>query len=137
MATLTFSEAFRKYDAKLANPMWAFSAKAPDGSIVMSCWSHKLSRPAKGVMRYPDRLTRWRANTPGKNLLIAHLTEAHASALPVRLVIATSSDPAAVDAGEDASKGVNTFDVRQDLVGRVTLFDGDNYVIDFSRASAA
>jgi hypothetical protein len=137
MSTLTFSEAFAKYDAKLANPMWAFSAKATDGSIVLSCWSHKFNSPAKGVMRYADRLSRWRVNTPGKNLLISHISEAYASGLPVRLIIATTRDPAVVDAGDDASKIAKTFHVREDLVGRVTSFDGDNYVIDFSRSNAA
>jgi len=137
MSTITFSEAFAKYDSKLANPMWAFSAKAADGSIVLSCWSHKFSYPAKGVMRYADRLSRWRVNAAGKNLLISHITEAHFSALPVRLIIATTTDPAVVDAGEDASKITKTFHVRDDLVGRVTHFDGDNYVIDFGRSSAA
>jgi len=137
MCGLTFSDAFAKYGAKLANPMWAFSAKAPDGSIVLSCWSHKFTSPGKGLMRYADRLSRWRVNTPGKNLLISHISEAHASRLPVRLIIATTSDPAVVDAGEDASKIAKTFHVREDLVGHVTTFDGDNYVIDVSRSTAA
>lgn len=137
MPNLTYSDAFAAYGAKLANRMWAYSAKAADGSLVLSCWSHKFSYPVKGTMRYADRLSRWRINAPGKRLLIEHLTEAHEARLPVRLVIATTTRPDVVDAGDDASTIPKTFHVREDLVGRVTRFDGDEYELDFARAGAA
>jgi hypothetical protein len=39
-----------------------------------------------------------------------------------------------VDSGADASKIKKTFHVRPDLVGRVSSFDGDNFIVEFRRA---
>jgi hypothetical protein len=126
MSDLTFTAAFAKYGAKLPNRMWAVSAIATDGSLVISCWQHLFDRnPAPGVMRYSDRLSRWKGNTAGNNLLRAHLTQARDEKLPIRLVIASTRDTAAVDAGEDASKLDNVFHVREDFVGQLVSFDDD------------
>lgn len=54
---LTYTAAFRAFGAKLVNPMWAYSAIAEDGALVLSCWSHKL-KLANGVLTYTDRLSR-------------------------------------------------------------------------------
>jgi hypothetical protein len=135
---MNYSEAFAAYGAKLANPMWAFSAKALDGSILFSCWSHKFGRPHNGVVRYTDRLSRWsRINTAGKNLFVAHLSEAYDQRLTIRLIIAKTTAPEVVDSGEDASAIPKTFHVRPDLVGRVAEFDGDGYTFEFRRSTAA
>jgi hypothetical protein len=40
MGELGLQQAFGRYKATLENPMWAVSALAPDGSLVMSCWTH-------------------------------------------------------------------------------------------------
>lgn len=130
MATLRFTEAFRVFGAKLANPMWAYSAIADDGALVISCWSHKLKLKDR-VLAYTDHLSRWKANTPGKSLLIEHLTKAREEGLCVRLIIATTDQPEVVDRGEDASAIKKTFHVREDVVGKVTLFDGDNFLLEF------
>jgi hypothetical protein len=50
MAALGFVEAFSKYGATLANPMWAVSAIAEDGSLVISCWGHYFRSGGKGVL---------------------------------------------------------------------------------------
>jgi putative restriction endonuclease len=130
--TLTYTEAFRAFGAKLVNPMWAYSALADDGAIVLSCWSHKL-KLRDGVLRYEDRLSRWEPNTPGKNLLIQHLTKARDEALPVRLVVATTDQPDVVDRGEPADKIKKTFHIKPEVEGRVVLFDGDNFRLEFRR----
>jgi putative restriction endonuclease len=104
MPRLTFTAAFAKYGAKLPNRMWAVSAIAPDGSLVISCWQHLFSSPEKGVLRYTDRLSRWKGNAAGNNLLHAHLTKAQEEGLPVRLVIVSTTNTDAVEAGEDASQ---------------------------------
>jgi hypothetical protein len=75
MTTLTYTEAFRTFGAKLVNPMWAYSAVAEDGAMVLSCWSHKL-KLHDGVLSYQDRLSRWEPNTPGKNLLVQRFSKA-------------------------------------------------------------
>jgi hypothetical protein len=45
MPALSFTQCFAKYGAKLTNPMWAVSAQAADGSIVIGCWANHFRRP--------------------------------------------------------------------------------------------
>jgi hypothetical protein len=85
-------------------------------------------------MRYVDSLSRWNESSKaGNNLLRGHLEVAVAGNLDVRLVIARTSDEAAVNRGEDVSKLANTFAIRDDLVGKVAEFDGDNFIIEFRK----
>jgi hypothetical protein len=85
-------------------------------------------------MRYVDSLSRWKGhNAPGNRLLREHLELAYSTGTSVRLVIARTNDEAAVTAGGDASKLENAFGIREDLMGRVTSFDGDNFVIEFRK----
>lgn len=127
-----YSECFAAYGAKLPNAQWAVSALAPDGALVVSCWSHLFHR-AGDMLAYRDRLSRWQGNAAGNRLLHRHLEDALRDSLPVRVVIATAPDPGRVDAGESASSTANRFHVRTDLVGRVVAFDGDSFQIDFRR----
>lgn len=120
-------KAFASYGAKLVNRMWAVSAPIED-AMVLSLWAHKFKRG----MVYVDSLSRWSGR--GNALFRQHLTQAYADALPIRLVIATCSDPAAVDRGEDASKSRNTFAIRPELVGKIEHFDGDEFRIRFTSA---
>ncbi len=136
MYDMSFTEAFAKYGASLANPQWAFSAIAQDGSLVISCWQHKFTRPEQGMLRYTDCLSRWkRLSTSGKKLFIEHLRKAHDEKLAVRLVIVSTEDTAKVDSGEDASRLRKSFHIREDFVGQVVSFDGDAYVIDFKKSA--
>ncbi len=57
---------------------------------------------------------------------------AYATNQPVRVVIARTNDENAIRRGDDASKLKNQFHVREDWVGKVTLWDGDNFEIEFS-----
>ena len=133
---MNFTTAFARYRAKLTNANWAVSAIAADGSVVVSCWSHYFKPAKNGVLSYVDSLSRWNgSNVSGNNLLRTHLEQAVAGNLDVPLVLARTSDEAAVDRGEDASKLSNTFGIRDDLVGTVTQFDGDNFVIEFRKAA--
>jgi len=50
-------------------------------------------------------------------------------------VIATPTDGQVVHQGLDASGMKKAFHVRPDLIGTVAQFDGDEFVIDFSRNS--
>ena len=133
MAALSFTEAFKAFGAKLANPQWAYSAIANDGSLVISCWSHKLKLKDR-VLTYTDRLSRWKLNSPGKNLLTEHLTKGRYQALPVRLVVVTTNQPDVVDRGEEASSIQKTFHVKPEVIGAISLFDGDNFIIEFRQA---
>ena len=131
MANLGFVEAFSNFGAKLDNPMWAVSAIAKDGSLVLSCWAHYFKSGGKGVLLYFDSLGRWNGNELGNNLLKAHISKAFSECLLVRMVVATATDTNAIDYGHDASKVKKTFHVRNDVVGKVIKFDGDNFVIEF------
>lgn len=136
MSGLGIVAAFRRYGAVQANPQWAVTAVAGDGSLVVSCWRHLFSRPSKEVMRYEDRLSRWGHNTRGTNLARRHFEQALEEGLRVRLVIGTSSDQKAIDEGGSGSESSKTYHVREDLVGRVVEFDGDRFAIDFRRAGS-
>ena len=130
MANLNMTTAFNRYGAKLANAQWAVSAISESGELVVSCWKHHLS-PEDGKLVYTDRLSRWAGNKRGNNLLRGHLKAAIKDEASVRLVIAKSDDPATIDSGESASETQNSFGVRQDLVGRVSAFDGDEFILEF------
>lgn len=134
MSKLTFSECFAKYGATLANPMWAVSSQAEDGSIVISCWSNYFSHPDKQTLRYTDKLSRWEGNALGNNLLRQHLLLAQRDSLLIRLVVATAQNTSEIDQGRDASKISKTFHVKQGLTGRLSHFDGDEFWIDFRKA---
>ena len=136
MGFLSYSQAFRTFGAKLRNPLWAYSAVADDGAVVISCWNHKL-KLLDGVLTYTDRISRWDANAPGKKLLIDHLTRAQNQALPIRLVIATTDQPDVVDRGEEARGLYKTFHTKQDVVGSVASFNGDQFVLEFRRPQPA
>ena len=130
MADLTITEAFRAFGATLANHMWAYSAIAEDGSLVISFWAHHLKFKDR-VLTYSDHLSRWKSNKPGGNLFVQHLRTALDQALPVRLVIATAEKPELVEQDSDATKIKKTYAIKEDVIGRVLVFDGDNVVVEF------
>ena len=135
MAALSLTSAFARYGAKLPNPQWAVSAINSKGELVVSCWKHYL-KGGDGKLVYTDSLSRWAGNAAGNNLLREHLTRALADDLHVRLVIARTDETDIVDSGQDASQAAKTFGVREDLVGKVAVFDGDQFEIEFVRDSA-
>jgi hypothetical protein len=98
--------------------------------MVISCWAHKL-KLANRVLTYTDRLSRWHLNAPGKNLLTEHLRKAHDEDLDVRLVIVKTNHPEVVERGEEAASLKKEFYIKENVVGKVTVFDGDNFVIEF------
>jgi hypothetical protein len=99
-----YLESFAAFGADLVNPQWAVSAIAPDGAIVISCWYHYFCKAPNGAMRYDDKLSRWKSNEPGNNLLKSHLKLALNKNLSIRLIVARTGDTSRVDQGLDASK---------------------------------
>jgi hypothetical protein len=129
------SEAFRKYGATLNNINWSVSAWTEDGALVVSLWNHhnlKGSRP--GVLAFGDRFDRWSGH--GNKEFRTNVARALETGAIVRLVLARTVETDRVQRGEDASKIPKTFSVRNNLVGRVALIDGENYVIEFRRPVA-
>ena len=129
MAKLGISHAFAKYGAHLRNVQWSVSAWAPDGALVVSMWSHRYRKGPSNSAEYFDTLSRWRG--AGNNELRENLADAYRNKKSIRLVLAQTNDTAYIESGRDAGKVPKDYSVRDDLIGEVVAFDGDNYVIRF------
>jgi hypothetical protein len=123
-------DAYAKFGAKPENRLRALSAIASDGAMVLSCTTPQFVRPGRGILRYEDRLSRETNDATGKELLGQHLTRARDEQLPVRMVVVSSTTG-------NTGKSTRSFHVREDLVGKVTLFDGDHFIVDFTRPALA
>jgi hypothetical protein len=124
---LSLRDAFARFGAKPSNRLRGLSALATDGALVLNCSHAHFGHPARGVLRYEDRLSRQSPASNDTQLLGRHLTLAHTGALPVRLVVTSRAG--------DKNVGVrSSCHVRPDLVGKVAQFDGDHFIVDFMRA---
>jgi hypothetical protein len=121
---LSLVDAFAKFGAKPTNRQRALSAIAADGAVVLNCSHAYFGHPSQGVLRYEDRLSRDASAKRELELLGQHLTLARDGALPVRMVVTNVVDT------KSRTRG---FHVRSDLVGSVVKFDGDHFIIDFTR----
>lgn len=122
---LSLVDAFGRFGATPGNRLRGLSAIAADGALVLSCSQQYFVHPSRGVLRYEDRLSREPEDSKDVALLGQHLTLARDGALPVRMVVALSAD---------VKKGVaRGYHVRTDLIGKVVKFDGDHFMIDFTR----
>ena len=130
MPTLGIKEAFSRYGATLRNVQWSVSAWTPDGSLVLSLWQHHGRKVVPDALDFAGNANRWQG--PGNGEFRENVSKAFASGAPVRLVIVHTDDIALVEAGEDGGKIKKDFFLREDLVGRVIEWDGDNYAIRFS-----
>jgi hypothetical protein len=122
--SISLVDAFGKFGAKPGNRVRGLSAIAADGAMVLNCSKAYFGHPARGVLRYEDRLSREPADSKETELLGQHLTLARDGALPVRMVVTSV-------AGDES--GSRSFHVRSDLIGKVVKFDGDHFIIDFTR----
>ncbi len=93
---------------------------------MLSCARSYFGRPGRGVLRYEDKLSRESGDVQGTALLGRHLTLARDEDLPIRMIVASPKDVAGGKVGR-------SFHVRTDLVGKVTKFDGDHFIVDFTR----
>ena len=121
---LRLIDAFGQFGAKLAR-LRAVSAIAADGALVLTCAPVNFGHPARGVLRYEDRLSREPMDAKSAALLGEHLGLARDGELPVRMVVM-------VPAGAKTA-GPRSFHVRPDLIGKIVKFDGDHFIIDFRR----
>lgn len=119
---LTLVDAFTRFGAKPLNRQRGLSAMAADGAMVLNCSHAYFGHLERGVLRYEDRLSRESTESKEIGRLGEHLALACAGALPVRMVVTTQGD----------GKG-RGFHVRPDLVGKVVKFDGDHFIVDFTR----
>ena len=132
MATLGIKDAFSRYGASLRNVQWSVSAWTPEGSLVVSLRKHHCRKSAPGTLEFADSVNRWHG--PGNKEFRDNVARAFASGAPVRLVIARTEETARVEAGEDGGKIKKIFGLREDLVGRVIEWDGENYAFQFAKS---
>lgn len=125
-ANLSLVEAFGKFGAKPATRLRGLSAIAADGAMVLNCSPPYFGHPAKGVLRYEDRLSRDASDAKESELLSRHLTLARDGELPVRMIVKTPVD-------DGSNKHGRSFHVRRDLIGKLVEFDGDRFIVDFRR----
>jgi hypothetical protein len=123
---MNLSEAFGRYGAKPGGKVRGLSAIAADGAMVLNCSHACFGHPSRGVLRYEDRLSREAAESRDTTLLGEHLALARDGALPVRMVVTSQPAP-------NARKPVRSFHVRDDLIGKIVKFDGDHFIVDFTR----
>lgn len=122
---LSLTDAFGKFGAQPNSRLRGLSALAADGALVLNCQQAYFAHPSRGVLRYEDRLSREPAESKDTQLLAQHLTRARDDGLPVRMVVTSL--------GEKAGRSSRRCHVRPDLIGKVVTFDGDRFVIDFTR----
>lgn len=122
--SLSLADAFGKFGAKPVNRAHSLSAMATDGAMVLNCSKAYFGHPSPGILRYEDRLSREPADSKEGAYLGQHLTLARDGELPVRMVVTSI-------AGDE--RGRRSFHVRADLIGKLVKFDGDHFIIDFTR----
>ena len=121
---LSLIDAFGRFGAKPGNRQGALSAIAADGALVLNCEQACFRHPEPGVLRYENRLSSESLGSKDAQLLGQHLLLARDGALPVRMVVTFFA------AGK---AGPRRCHVRPDLIGRVVMFDGEHFVVDFER----
>lgn len=93
----------------------------------MSLWSHNFS---PDMSRYAMETAHWKGS--GKHTFRAHLEQARAESLPIRVVVATSDNPAKVRAG-NAARASNDFEPNFSLVGQVVSLEANSFELAFER----
>lgn len=133
MASLGIKEAFSQYKASLKNVQWSVSAWAPDKSLVVSLWEHHRRKSLPGTLEFAGSVKRWQGH--GNREFRENVAMAFQSKALVRLVIVRTDEVERVEAGEDGGKIKKDFFVREDLVGKVIEWDGENYAFQFIKAA--
>lgn len=123
---LTLLDAFGRYGAKPTNRASSLSAMAQDGAVVLNCLPAHFCHPTRGVLRYEAKLSVVAAETKDVGMLGEHLTQARDTGLPVRMVVKTARSATSRDRSP-------SYHVRPDLLGKVVEFDGDHFIVDFTR----
>jgi hypothetical protein len=126
---LTLMDAFGRFGAKPASRLGSLSAMAADGAMVLNCLPGNFGHPTRGVLRYEHRLSAAQCESKIVTTLGEHLARARDDGLPVRMVLT------AAEREKNGKSG--GYRIRPDLIGKVVEFDGDRFVIDFTRPQAA
>ena len=121
-------EAFGSYKVKPGRR--ARSAMTGDGNLVISCWYAGFKKAQVEILRYEEDLSGQTSEIT--QALRAHLAEALSNACEVRVIVAVKAPDQMAQSGATAA-GRTTYYARKDLVGRVSAFDGERFVVEFRR----
>ena len=128
---MRLTEAFKTYGATLKNVNWSVSAENTSGELVLSLWTQYFDKSIDNTIRYSDRVTRWHGH--GNKEFRDRIKKAYSTGQTIRAVLARTNDEMAVADGKDASKLKNTFFVKEDWLGKVIVWNGDDFVIEFNQ----
>jgi hypothetical protein len=133
MSELNLLEAFWRYKVKPSNR--ARSAVTEDRALVLSCSYSRFQRAESGIMKYEEDLSGDTGSTA--TLLRTHLADALTNELDIRLIVSipVQQTPSLEVPPAPARPARKSFHARKDLVGRVTFFDGQRFVVEFRKAS--
>jgi hypothetical protein len=129
MVNLKLVDAFAKYGATPAHRLHSRSAIASDGSLVLGCSSVRFQHPSPGVLRYEDTVPQDPERESEAAQLGEHLTKARGDNLVVRMIVI-------VEKAQPQGGTTREVHIRTDLVGKVTKFDGQHYIVDFVRSGS-
>jgi hypothetical protein len=120
----SLTSAFARFGAKPQHGSHGRSAIAEDGALVLSCSLRHFLHPRAGVLRYEDSVAPNSGHQSSATLLGEHLLLARDGQLPIRMIVIAES-----------SKGKPRYNIyaRPDVIGRLIEFDGDHFVVDFTR----
>src|ERR1700744_637556 len=126
-------EAFARYKVKSSTR--ARSALTAERALVLSCFYNRFHRGEVGVLKYEEDLA---ADTGSiATLLRTHLADAVKNELDVKVIIAMTTEraPSLETVPKAPARAPRvSFHARVDLVGRVTFFDGDRFVVEFRKS---
>jgi hypothetical protein len=122
-------EAFASYKVKHARRLR--SAMTPSGDLVISCWYAGFKKAKVEILRYEEDLSGQTTETA--RALRTHLAEAVSNECDVRVIVAVETPVPKADPPAIAPARM-TYYARKDLVGRVSSFDGERFVVEFRRA---
>lgn len=136
MSEANLLEAFARYKVKSSTR--ARSALTAERALVLSCFYNRFHRGEVGVLKYEEDLA---ADTGSiATLLRTHLADAVKNELDVKVIIAMTTEraPSLETVPKSPARAPRvSFHAREDLVGRVTFFDGNRFTVEFRKASAA
>jgi hypothetical protein len=123
MENISLELAYARSGAEVTSKQRNLSAIARDGSLILSCPSDRFSRPGVGVLRYTAQVSQEARVSKLIDSLRTHIQAAHAESTDVHPVMITPPKGAMP----------RVVHVRPDLTGKVVEFDGDTFVVDFTR----
>jgi|SRR5581483_2456961 hypothetical protein len=135
MNEVNLVEAFLRYSVKPV--LHTRSALTSDGALVLSCSYGRFQRGDPGVLKYEEDLSD--ENSVAATALRVHLADALREGLEIRLIVAIPVQTApTLDSSHIPPRPQRTsFHPRKDLVGRVTSFDGQRFVLEFRKKAEA